>query len=378
MIVKNEALTIKTCIASLSPQITHYAIVDTGSTDGTQEIIRETMESLGIPGKLIEREWTDFSTARNQSLELAESICPDGWAFVMDADDIWQPATSKLINPVSDINMVKIKLGNTTYTRSLIFKLSLKLRFKGILHEYLDTTGHNSIGQIKEGIIDAAVSSVKRGNWENPQAKYLADAARFEEEIDKMVPEEDLLLWTRYIFYCAQSYRDANSLEKAIKWYGIRATAGGWDQEVWYSLYMIARALDVLGRKEEALSAYLRAWEARPTRLEAPYHLIQMLLGMGRVFLAHQISVAAAKITSNSDILFVENDIWDWKWAFQWSILAYKSGDPTTAKKTLESIIKGRNWWLLDDDVKNACKKNYELFKKSQTLRKKEKGIVKK
>ena len=52
MIVKNESRIIKRCLDSILPLIDSYCIIDTGSTDGTQEIILETLKDL--PGELIE------------------------------------------------------------------------------------------------------------------------------------------------------------------------------------------------------------------------------------------------------------------------------------------------------------------------------------
>lgn len=39
MIVKNEAPVIRRCLDSVRPLITNWVIVDTGSTDGTQDIM---------------------------------------------------------------------------------------------------------------------------------------------------------------------------------------------------------------------------------------------------------------------------------------------------------------------------------------------------
>jgi len=53
MIVKNEAQVIARCLTSVRPIIDYWVIVDTGSTDGTQETIRTLTGDL--PGELHER-----------------------------------------------------------------------------------------------------------------------------------------------------------------------------------------------------------------------------------------------------------------------------------------------------------------------------------
>ena len=52
MIVKNESHIIKECLESVSPYIDYWVIADNGSTDGTQDLIKEFFDEKGIPGGL--------------------------------------------------------------------------------------------------------------------------------------------------------------------------------------------------------------------------------------------------------------------------------------------------------------------------------------
>jgi len=70
MIVKDEAKSIRRTLLSARAFVDHWLILDTGSTDGTQRIVGETL--VGVPGKLVEEPFVDFSTTRNRALELAD------------------------------------------------------------------------------------------------------------------------------------------------------------------------------------------------------------------------------------------------------------------------------------------------------------------
>src|SRR5215213_7690285 len=83
MIVRNECRVIERCLNSVRRFIDHWVIVDTGSTDGTQQIIQRCMQ--GVPGGLVERPWIDFAHNRSEALELARG--KSDYVFVIDADE---------------------------------------------------------------------------------------------------------------------------------------------------------------------------------------------------------------------------------------------------------------------------------------------------
>ena len=66
MIVKNESEVIKRCLDSVIPVIDYWVIIDTGSNDGTQDIIKNHLKD--IPGELHERPWKNFGENRTEAL----------------------------------------------------------------------------------------------------------------------------------------------------------------------------------------------------------------------------------------------------------------------------------------------------------------------
>ncbi len=97
MIVKNEASVIRRCLDSVLPIINRWVIVDTGSTDGTQDIIRAHLKNL--PGELHERPWRDFAFNRSEALALARRQAD--YTFIIDADDALEIASGFQMPPLS-------------------------------------------------------------------------------------------------------------------------------------------------------------------------------------------------------------------------------------------------------------------------------------
>jgi hypothetical protein len=88
MMVKNEAHTIRDTLASVSPYIDSWLIMDTGSNDGTQSVIRDYFSRESpIRGRLLEEPFIDFSTSRNVALDAASDDNDTHWHLLLDGDD---------------------------------------------------------------------------------------------------------------------------------------------------------------------------------------------------------------------------------------------------------------------------------------------------
>ena len=66
MIVKNEASIIVDTLNNILAhiRIDYWVIADTGSDDGTQDIIQAFFQQHGIPGELLQHEWKNFGHNR--------------------------------------------------------------------------------------------------------------------------------------------------------------------------------------------------------------------------------------------------------------------------------------------------------------------------
>jgi glycosyltransferase involved in cell wall biosynthesis len=370
MIVKDEEDTIEKCLKSVSPYISYWVIVDTGSKDNTREVIRTTMDNLGIPGELHERPWVNFEVNRTESLELAKGKCDFRW--IIDADDTFS-LDDPTINPFYvldkefDSYHISYKLQTLKYFRAQIVRSDEDWVYKGVLHEYLflDKPDQKS-GQIPGCHVDADISPLKRAS--SIEEKYANDAKILENALEK---EPDN---TRYMFYLAQSYRDSNQPEKSIEAYQKRVDAGGWPEEVYYSMYMIARLKETLKFPiGEVTEAYSKAWEFRPERLEAAFHTMRKLREQGRYVLSLAYGESALQRPGTRDILFVEPEMWQWRLLDEFSIAAFYAGKVESAAEKMTAIVNAPFFKDLPQSERERMLKNLESYQRiiqSQNLKK--------
>ena len=138
MIVKNESHVISRCLGSVLPLLDAWVIVDTGSTDGTQQSVQTFLSHL--PGELIERPWINFAHNRSESLRLARGRAD--YLLVIDADEVLELSPGfklpTLTADAYDFEMLSIHL---TYYKTQLVRESLAWRYQGVVHEYICTAG---------------------------------------------------------------------------------------------------------------------------------------------------------------------------------------------------------------------------------------------
>ena len=194
MIVKNEIDNLPLLIEDLRKFSDEIVIVDTGSTDGTLEWLKEHQDNML---KLYQFDWVDnFSIARNFSL----SKVTKEWVFWCDADD---RISEDLIK---ELQRLKHTLNNSEYSsvamiynycegcnfyRHRLFRMSNNPRWECCCHEYIYCEGMNNVLLLNEKC------TVNHNN------NHIGNVSRnldvFEKNIDR-----GIILSTRELYYYAR------------------------------------------------------------------------------------------------------------------------------------------------------------------------------
>ena len=198
MIVKNEAHIIHESLNTLLPYIDCWCISDTGSTDGTQDIIKQFFADHHVPGYLVQTTWPNhFGKARSAALDKCYGL--SHFVFMFDADDIihgnitipdWK-------NLEADAFKCRFGGGEFAYWRLSIFRNDGSWRYEGILHEF--PTNGKIISEQKIEILegDYYIDSRRLGARSKQADKYLKDAQTLLKEHGKNPDDK------RTIFYLA-------------------------------------------------------------------------------------------------------------------------------------------------------------------------------
>ncbi|WP_238191877.1 glycosyltransferase [Methylobacterium frigidaeris] len=264
MIVKNEADKIEKCLLAVADYLSCWVIADTGSTDGTQDIISNFFRSRAIAGELHSFTFKTFDQARNAALDLASKSCLEyDYLLFIDADMELVVDDKDFAKKLkADVYQVIQKSG-VAYWNSRLLRRGADARYVGVTHEYLS---------LREGTTEQleGVSFIDHASGTNRSGKFARDAALLR---DGLATEADPFLRTRYTFYLANSLRDNGDYSEALAQYEARAGMGYWHEEIFISLLNAAKLKALLKYPaDDVIETFEAAATACPSRLAEAMH----------------------------------------------------------------------------------------------------------
>jgi Glycosyl transferase family 2 len=139
MIVRDERPQLGACLESVRTLVDEMIVVDTGSTDGTQDLAR------GLEARVFEAPWTDdFSAARNVGLDQALGK----WILVLDADETLTADACAAVRAMVALEpreaFALVQVGLDPFGKPMrmpivrLFPNDPRIRFEFPLHEQVD------------------------------------------------------------------------------------------------------------------------------------------------------------------------------------------------------------------------------------------------
>ena len=383
-ICKNEAHVILRMLNSIKSITDLIVVNDTGSTDGTQEIIRKFGEENNIPTYVFERAFDNFENSRNHAMEKLKDVAKDlnldfskVWGWWIDCDEILEVDSNFDKSKIDkDLYMINTFIGSMKYTRNTFFKISLPFRWWGPVHEFIVCDQQNITSGLMEGL--SVKVHMDGGSWKgNIADKYKKHSAILEDYIDNKDRN------ARWVFYTAQSYHDSASLQdnrpeneerlrRALKYYRERVNRNdGYEEERFYSQFRIgtiSKALELPWN--ETHQELLKAYSMDPLRAEPIKAIIDYYLTVGEWNMAYLYSKFAkvnfhGKNPYPTRLLFVDESLYVWRFLEVHAAAAFYTGKREEAAanyKELQDALKKFPQYFTPEDV-NKINSNAQFFK---------------
>jgi len=321
MIVKNEAARIERCLASVAPYISNYAILDTGSTDETIEVIKQFFKDRLIPGVIGKGAFRDFSQARNDALALGRAQQrrhPADFFLLCDADmemrvDPTIPAPFSNLRKDAPAYTVLQCAGGVSYANTRLLNTKATALYRGATHEYLDIA---VAGQL------TGVDFLDHADGANRTNKAERDIVLLTAELE--CDPENPRTW----FYLGNSYMDIGKWASAEFAYRKRIAIGGWDEEVHNAQVKLAHCMNNQGVESQFVTDMLTAYSMRPQRAEVLHDLTKHYrLKPGQQATALMFLRAGYGAKRPDDLLFVPDWVYNWGFKEEYTILGFYGTD---------------------------------------------------
>jgi tetratricopeptide (TPR) repeat protein len=334
MIVKNEGKIIERMLNSVYPFIDSFCICDTGSTDNTVELIHKFANEKGITNYIVYTEpFKNFEYNRTHALHKCIELPQlPTYILLIDADMVLQFGKNidmvllkkdlcfqkKIIPDVYFINQGNdaFYYKNARMLKAELLREQIKPKYTGVTHEYLDIPGQ----RVYVDIVKDVLFILDIGDGGAKTDKFSRDISLLK---DGLIAEPNN---SRYMFYLANSYKDSGDWENAKEMYDQCIRSNGWVEERWQCHYQLGKGHMARGNPAEAVHNWLLGYHLIPERLENIYELIRYYRENGKHMLAYlfyNIAIKTPTLKSPPVFLFLENDVYDYKIHYEFSVFGY-------------------------------------------------------
>tara|TARA_R100000008_G_C3586401_1_gene172713 strand:- start:1308 stop:2582 length:1275 start_codon:yes stop_codon:yes gene_type:complete len=299
--VQNEASIIEKMLESAVDYIDYWVLVDNGSTDGTQDIIKNFFEKHKVEGKLYQSEigWKGHGINRQHSWDFLKKT-DHGCDYILriDADEgikVEEDFDWSII-PSQEAWSIIYQSGSHCVPRMWMWKWGLPWYWADdVAHETIHLEDGRQPKELRTMPSGFKHISLGNGNsYVNP-IKYIQDILRLENQLHERFRDGSDTEKERYhLFYLCKSFNytgyslsDNSSykyfpygkdhlksfLERGVFYYDKFLSTFGDSGEEWYIRYLKGDLLEKVNRTEEAIKEYFLSYDYRPDRAEALFRL---------------------------------------------------------------------------------------------------------
>jgi glycosyltransferase involved in cell wall biosynthesis len=278
MMLKDEAHTIKTTLDSVKEGIDRWYVLDTGSTDGTQDVVRK--ELSGLEGELFTGAFTDYGGTRNKIIDLAGETKPRPVFFLMLSAD---ETVEDIAHIRKHLQRVRRSSGSmhgaypVTINSGMDFETARlgrydsDWRYTGRVHEYLTTPDKRGAELWKPSPPFRVQFAATDGERRIEQQKNLLRLIWMD-----VNDAPDAQSAARHYMLLATTFPATGNFTGPLWAYEQMARVSNWNEEVYHALLMKARTCVSLKMPfEQCHEMFMRAHTYFPQRIDTIFDLAE-------------------------------------------------------------------------------------------------------
>jgi len=271
IMVKNAGPLFETVLTENLPFIDRWTVLDTGSTDGTQDIVRSVLANK--KGHMYEEPFINFRESRNRCLDLAGKHCK--YLLMLDdtygmRGDIRKFLTTVRGDQFASSYSLLILSDDVEYCSNRVTFAERGMRYIYTIHEVIQHENN------KQNVIIPKTTAYIHDHRAPYMEKRTMDRKRYDlDRLYDMYREDPTN--PRHMYYLAQTYNLLEDYENAALWFKNRATSEleGHKQEAVDSWFELGRIYNFKLNKpwDECKLCYEEAYKMDPSRPDALYFI---------------------------------------------------------------------------------------------------------